>query len=91
MSARRAGRPAWAGLLLAAAPGDRRHGGGNRVKFSLDFNFEGPSAPFLLPLDKGYYKAEGLNVSIDAAQARSSRSSAWRPATTTWALPTSMR
>jgi len=35
------------------------------VKFSLDFKFEGPSAPFLLPLDKGYYKAEGLNVSID--------------------------
>jgi len=37
------------------------------VKFSLDFKFEGPSAPFLLPLDKGYYKAEGLNVSIDSA------------------------
>src|SRR5664279_5698624 len=37
------------------------------VKFSLDFKFEGPSAPFVLPLDKGYYKAEGLNVSIDTA------------------------
>jgi len=37
------------------------------VRFSLDFKFEGPSAPFLLPLDKGYYKAEGLNVTIDAA------------------------
>ena len=37
------------------------------IKFSLDFKFEGPSAPFLLPLDKGYYKAEGLNVSIDPA------------------------
>src|SRR5665811_208546 len=30
-------------------------------------SFEGPSAPFLLPLDKGYYKAEGLDVSIDTA------------------------
>lgn len=37
------------------------------IKFSLDFKFEGPSAMFLLPLDKGYYKAEGVNVSIDSA------------------------
>ena len=37
------------------------------IKFSLDFKFEGPSAPFLVPLDKGYYKAEKLNVTIDSA------------------------
>jgi len=37
------------------------------IKFSLDFKFEGPSAPFLLPLDKGYYKAEGVNVTVDTA------------------------
>jgi NitT/TauT family transport system substrate-binding protein len=37
------------------------------VKFSLDFKFEGPSAPFLIGLDKGYYKAEGLDVTIDSA------------------------
>jgi len=37
------------------------------IKFSLDFKFEGPSAPFLVPLDKGYYKAEGVNVNIEAA------------------------
>jgi len=37
------------------------------IKFSLDFKYEGPSAPFLVPLDKGYYKAEGLNVTIDSA------------------------
>jgi NitT/TauT family transport system substrate-binding protein len=37
------------------------------VKFSLDFKFEGPSAPFLVALDKGYYKAEGLDVTIDTA------------------------
>jgi NitT/TauT family transport system substrate-binding protein len=35
------------------------------VRFTLDFKIEGPSAPFLLALDKGYYKAEGLNVTID--------------------------
>ncbi len=37
------------------------------IKFSLDFKFEGPSAPFLLPIDKGYYKAEGINVTVDTA------------------------
>ena len=37
------------------------------IKFSLDFKYEGPSAPFLVPLDKGYYKAEGLNVTVDSA------------------------
>ena len=34
------------------------------VKFSLDFKFEGPAAPFVIGLDKGYYKAEGLDVTI---------------------------
>src|SRR5438067_1945523 len=37
------------------------------VKFTLDFKFEGPAAPFLVGLDKGYYKAEGLDVTIDTA------------------------
>jgi NitT/TauT family transport system substrate-binding protein len=36
------------------------------IKFCL-FRFEGPVAPFLLALDKGYYKAEGLDVSFDTA------------------------
>ena len=37
------------------------------VRVTLDFKFEGPSAPFLVGLDKGYYKAEGLDVTIDPA------------------------
>src|SRR5262249_27363854 len=37
------------------------------IKFSLDFKFEGPSAPFLIAIDNGYYQAEGLNVTIDPA------------------------
>ena len=37
------------------------------VKFSLDWKFEGTQAPFLLALDRGYYKAEGLDVTIDTA------------------------
>ncbi len=35
------------------------------VRFALDWRFEGPSAPYLVAIDKGYYKAEGLDVSID--------------------------
>jgi len=38
------------------------------VKLSLYFPFVGPAAPFLLPLDKGYYKAEDIRVSIDTLQ-----------------------
>ena len=37
------------------------------IKFSLDFKFEGPSAPFVIGLDKSYYRAEGLDVTIDPA------------------------
>ncbi len=35
------------------------------IRFSLDFRIEGQSAPFLIPIDKGYYKAEGLDVTVD--------------------------
>lgn len=36
------------------------------VRFALDWKFEGPAAPYFVALDKGYYKAEGLNVTIDS-------------------------
>jgi NitT/TauT family transport system substrate-binding protein len=35
------------------------------LKFALDWKFEGPSAPYFVAIDKGYYKAEGLNVTVD--------------------------
>ncbi|GAA0777354.1 ABC transporter substrate-binding protein [Roseibium denhamense] len=35
------------------------------IKFSLDWKFEGPAAPFFIALDKGYFADEGLNVTID--------------------------
>lgn len=60
-------RPAWAGILIATALAIAPASAQTNVKFTLDFKFEGPSAPFLVPLDKGYYKAEGLNVTIDTA------------------------
>ena len=36
------------------------------VRFQLDWRFEGPAALFLVPATKGYYKAEKLNVTVDA-------------------------
>jgi NitT/TauT family transport system substrate-binding protein len=36
------------------------------VKFALDWKFEGPSAPYFVAIDKGFYKAEGLDVTIDS-------------------------
>ena len=50
-------------IMLAGGPA----GAQQAVKFSLDFKFEGPSAPFVVGLDRGYYKAEGLDVTIDSA------------------------
>jgi NitT/TauT family transport system substrate-binding protein len=37
------------------------------IKFTLDWKFEGPAAPFVVAIDKGLYKAEGLDVTIDTA------------------------
>ena len=36
------------------------------IKFQLDWRFEGPSALFLQPVAKGYFKAAGLDVAVDA-------------------------
>ena len=36
------------------------------IKFQLDWRFEGPGALFLVPVAKGYFKAEKLNVTVDA-------------------------
>ncbi|MFO1098346.1 MAG: ABC transporter substrate-binding protein [Xanthobacteraceae bacterium] len=47
---------------FAAAPA----GAETPVKFALDWKFEGPSAPYFVAIDKGYYKAEGLDVTIDS-------------------------
>ena len=51
-----------AAFALAAAPASAQ----TDVKFALDWKFEGPSAPYFVAIDRGYYKAEGLNVTIDS-------------------------
>jgi NitT/TauT family transport system substrate-binding protein len=53
---------ALAGLLTATAAAAQIP-----VRFSLDWRWEGPAAPFAVALDKGYFKAEGLDVTIEPA------------------------
>jgi NitT/TauT family transport system substrate-binding protein len=48
-----------AGSALAQTP----------VKFTLDGKIEGPVAPFLVAVDKGSFKAQGVEVTVDSALA----------------------
>ena len=56
---------ATAALALAGSFGIA-HAQSTPIKFLLDWRFEGPSALFLQPAAKGYFKQAGLDVSIDA-------------------------
>jgi NitT/TauT family transport system substrate-binding protein len=49
-------------LLRPAMAGDE-----TAIRFTLDRRIDGPAAPFFLAIEKGYFQAEGLNVTIDAA------------------------
>ncbi len=53
--------------LITACPAAAQAPEQTPVRFSLDGRIEGPSALFLLPLDRGYYKNESLNVTMDDA------------------------
>jgi len=37
-----------------------------KIRFILDWRFEGPASLFLMGVNKGYYKQEGLDVTVDA-------------------------
>lgn len=54
-------------VLALGVPAGSQPPAPTAIRFSLDGRFEGPSALFLLPLSRGHYKAEGLEVSIDDA------------------------
>ncbi|MCB4364154.1 ABC transporter substrate-binding protein [Hydrogenophaga taeniospiralis] len=53
-----------AALAAAAAFGSAQ--AQTPIKFQLDWRFEGPAALFLQPVAKGYFKAAGLDVSVDS-------------------------
>ncbi|WP_370152444.1 ABC transporter substrate-binding protein [Ferrovibrio sp.] len=58
-----------AGLALALGLGAAGTAAAEtKIKFTLDWVIQGPTSPFLYALQKGYYKAEGLDVSVDAGQ-----------------------
>jgi NitT/TauT family transport system substrate-binding protein len=51
------------GSILAPSPA----GAATAIRFVLDRKIDGPSAPFFVAIDKGYFKDEGLDVTIDVA------------------------
>ncbi|WP_332775409.1 ABC transporter substrate-binding protein [Polaromonas sp.] len=52
--------------LLATAAFGVAHAQNTPIKFQLDWRFEGPAALFLTPVAKGYFKANKLDVTVDA-------------------------
>jgi NitT/TauT family transport system substrate-binding protein len=66
-------RPALAALLtslaLAATPGLAQ--AQTKVKMVLNWKYQGPQAWFFMAQDKGYFKAEGLDVEIDQGEGSS--------------------
>ncbi|QJQ94521.1 MULTISPECIES: ABC transporter substrate-binding protein [Halomonadaceae] len=56
-----------AGLLgFSLCSASLSHADETRIRFQLDWRFEGPSAPFLMAVDRGYFADEGLSVQVDS-------------------------
>ncbi len=52
-----------AALISGLAPASAE----TAIHFALDRRIDGTAAPFFVAIDRGYFKAEGLDVTIDAA------------------------
>lgn len=57
---------AGAALILASTWAASAQAQNTKIRFQLDWRFEGPSAIFLVAEKKGYFKEEKLDVTIDA-------------------------
>jgi NitT/TauT family transport system substrate-binding protein len=57
----------FAAAVLTAATAAAPARAQTAVKFTLDSRIEGPATPFLLAVDQGYFKSEGLDVTIEPA------------------------
>ena len=57
--------PALAGAVLLAGPAQAQD---TEINFALDWRFEGPSAPYFLAIDNGYFAEAGLAVEITAGE-----------------------
>jgi NitT/TauT family transport system substrate-binding protein len=56
-----------AAALISALAGLTPASAETAIHFTLDRRIDGAAAPFFVAIDKGYFKAEGLDVIIDAA------------------------
>jgi NitT/TauT family transport system substrate-binding protein len=54
-----------AAALIAATPALAQD---MEIQFALDWRFEGPSAPYFLAIDNGYFAEQGLSVEVTAGQ-----------------------
>lgn len=57
--------PPFAAALMAATPALAQD---TEIQFALDWRFEGPSAPYFLAIDNGYFAEQGLSVEVTAGQ-----------------------
>ena len=57
--------PTLTAALIAATPLAAQD---TDIAFALDWRFEGPSAPYFLAIDNGYFADAGLNVEVTAGQ-----------------------
>jgi NitT/TauT family transport system substrate-binding protein len=52
-------------FVLGAGAAAAQTAAPTKIKFTLDWKFEGPATPYLVAIDKGFYKDEGLEVTVD--------------------------
>jgi NitT/TauT family transport system substrate-binding protein len=54
------------GALIAAGSASAMAQGPTKLRFTLDWRFEGQLAMFMMAKNKGYYQQEGLDVQVDS-------------------------